>query len=114
MGLTPEPRSIQGGTDGQHRTAAVAISGTTQPFVMFPGFKDGDADAIDSGKARNAGDTVQMLGFEDGGLKAAVSKVVMGYENEVQTGRKLNPTVIQVEKFVGENDGVIGDAVRMA
>ncbi len=101
-------------TDGQHRTAAVAISGTTQPFVMFPGFKDGDVDAIDVGKTRSAGDAVQMLGFEDGGLKATVSKVVMGYENEVQTGRKLNPTVIQVEKFVGENDEIIGEAVRMA
>ena len=100
--------------DGQHRTAAVAISGTTQKFVMFPNFGDGDVDAIDVGKTRSAGDAVQMLGFEDGGLKAAVSKVVMGYENEVQTGRKLNPTVIQVEKFVGENDEIIGEAVRMA
>ncbi len=90
--------------DGQHRLAALVISGTTQKFVIFPGFADGNVDAIDIGKARSAGDTVQMLGFEDGGLKAAVCKVVMGYENEVQTGRKLNPTVIQVEKFVGEND----------
>ncbi len=100
--------------DGQHRTAAVAISGTTQKFVMFPNFGDGDVDAIDVGKTRSAGDAVQMLGFEDGGLKATVSKVVMGYENEVQTGRKLNPTVIQVEKFVDENDEMIGEAVRMA
>ncbi len=81
---------------------------------MFPNFRDGDVDAIDIGKTRSAGDAVQLLGFEDGGLKATVSKVVMGYDNEVQTGRKLNPTVIQVEKFVGENDKDIGEAIKMA
>ncbi|WP_277214004.1 hypothetical protein, partial [Isoptericola croceus] len=51
--------------DGQHRLAAVAISGTTQKFVMFPNFQDGDVDAIDVGKARSAGDAVQLLGFEE-------------------------------------------------
>ena len=100
--------------DGQHRSAAVAISGTTQKFVMFPCFEDGNADAIDTGKPRSAGDTVQMRGFEEPKIKAAVSKVVMGYENEVQTGRKLNPTVIEVERFVEGNDEIIGEAVRMA
>ena len=42
--------------DGQHRAAAVAVSGTTQKFVMFPNFQDGAVDAIDVGKARSAGD----------------------------------------------------------
>ncbi|MCH8195227.1 MAG: hypothetical protein IIB12_04065 [Chloroflexi bacterium] len=56
--------------DGQHRTAAVAISGTTQKFVMFPSFGDGDVDAIDVGKGRSAGDAVQLLGFEDSRLDA--------------------------------------------
>ena len=98
--------------DGQHRLAAVAIS--AQKFVMFPNFGDGDVDAIDVGKVRSAGDAVQLLGFEEPLLKATVSKVVMGYEHEVQNGQKLNPTVIQVEQFVSENDEVIGDAVRMA
>ena len=100
--------------DGQHRSAAVAISDTTQKFVMFPNFGDGDVDAIDVGKARSAGDAVQLLGFEEPRHKAGVSKVVMDYEHEVQNGRKLNPTVIQVEKFVEANDEVIGEAVRMA
>ncbi len=101
--------------DGQHRSAAVAISGMTQKFVMFPNFGDGDVDAIDVGKTRSAGDAVKLLGFEDGGIKAAVSKVVMGYENEVQTGQKSPPpTVIEVEKFVEANDEIIGEAVRMA
>ena len=65
-------------------------------------------------KVRSAGDAVQLLGFEEPRLKATVSKVVMDYEHEVQNGRKLNPTVIQVEKFVEANDEVIGEAVRMA
>jgi hypothetical protein len=100
--------------DGQHRSAAVVISDTTQKFVMFPNFGDGDVDAIDVGKARSAGDAVQLLGFEEPRHKAGVSKVVMDYEHEVQNGRKLNPTVIQVERFVEANDEVIGEAVRMA
>ena len=100
--------------DGQHRTAAVAISGTTQKFVMFPSFGDGDVDAIDVGKPRSAADAVQLLGFEEPRLKAIVSKVVMDYEHEVENGRKLKPTVIQVEKFVTEFDEIIGDAVQMA
>ncbi len=100
--------------DGQHRLAAVTISDTTQKFVMFPNFGDGDVDAIDVGKVRSAGDAVQLLGVEDGRFKASVSAAAMNYENEVETGRKLNPTVIQVEKFVDANDEMIGEAVRMA
>ncbi len=49
--------------DGQHRSAAVAISGTTQKFVMFPNFGDGHVDAIYVGKGRSAGDAVQILCF---------------------------------------------------
>ena len=100
--------------DGQHRAAAVAISGTTQKFVMFPGFPDGNVDAIDVGKPRSAGDAVKLLGFEDPKLKAIVSIAVMRYEHEVENGRKLNPTVIEVEKFVEKNDEIIGQAIKMA
>ena len=100
--------------DGQHRTAAVAVSGTTQKFVMFPNFQDGAVDAIDVGKPRCAGDAVQLLGFEEPRLKSTVSKVVMDYEHEVQNGRKLNPTVIQVERFVEANDESISEAIHMA
>ncbi len=100
--------------DGQHRAAAVAISGTTQKFVMFPSFPDGNVDAIEVGKPRSAGDAVKLLGFEDHKLKAIVSNAVMRYEHEVENGRKLNPTVIEVEKFVEKNDEIIGQAIKMA
>ena len=70
---------------------------------MFPNFEDGAADSIDIGKGRTACDTIQMLGFEDGKLKALVARAAMDYENEVETGRKLNPTVIQVAIFVEQN-----------
>ncbi len=100
--------------DGQHRVAAVAISNTTQSFVMFSNFGDGNVGAIDAGKPRSAGDAVQLRGFEDPKIKATVSKAVMDYEHDVQNGWKLNPTTFQVEGFVEANDEVIGEAVRMA
>ena len=84
--------------DGQHRLAAVAESGTDQRFVMFPNFEDGAVDAIDIGKARSAGDAVQLLGIEDAKFKAAVSRAVVEYAHEIETGRKLNPTIIQIER----------------
>ena len=47
-------------------------------------------------------------------MLASVSKIAMGYESEVETGRKLNPTNIQVEHFVDANSEAIVDAVNMA
>lgn len=99
--------------DGQHRTAAQVLSGTTQRYVIMPNFDKDAFDTIDVGKGRTAGDAVQLRGLTDPKIKAAIARTVIQYEAEVGTGRVPQPTVIEIEKFVNANNGALDEALSM-
>jgi hypothetical protein len=98
--------------DGQHRMAAIALSGEAQVLVVFPGLDESAVDSIDIAKSRNAGDALQMSGIENGRLKAAIGKTAMEYAAET-AGTKSKPTVIQLERYVTAHDGQLATSIAV-
>lgn len=99
--------------DGQHRVAAVALSGTEQRFMMFPQFDKAAIDVIDRSKSRTAAEALEMMGIQDARAKASVAKVAMEYTSELNTGKRQRFTDPQVEKFVLDHEEMIGRALHI-
>jgi hypothetical protein len=94
--------------DGQHRMAAVALSGLAAvPFVVSSDFDKDAIDAIDRSARRTAGEALEMMGVNDGKAKANVGKVVMEYIYEETHGKRPTFTDQQVERWVLDHDEVL-------
>ena len=99
--------------DGQHRMAALALAGLELPFSIYPNFTKDAIDAIDRTTRRTAGEALQMMGYEDAKVKAAVAKGAMEYASELESGKKPRFTDPQIERFVIDNDHRLSEAVRI-
>jgi len=62
--------------DGQHRLKAVISYGRAVPMLVATGASDNAFVTIDTGKTRSAGDILHMSGVKDGGISAAVAKLL--------------------------------------
>lgn len=98
--------------DGQHRTAAVALSGVPQRFLVYPNFDKNAIDTIDRSVRRSAGEALEMMGVPDGKVKAAVAKTSMAYMNE-ELHLSIKFTDPQVEEHVLHNDSVLDAALKI-
>ncbi len=99
--------------DGQHRMAAVAISNTNQTFCIYPNFSKEAIDTIDRSTRRTAGEALQMMGVDDGKVKAAIAKSSMEYTTELTNGKKPRLTDPQIERFVIDNDELLTSSIKI-
>jgi len=85
-------------SDGQHRLAAIALSGTTQMMLIVNGMDESSIDTVDRSTRRTAGESLQMKGMMDGKLLAKAAKEAMQYTARVN-GESDRFTDIQIEKY---------------
>lgn len=100
--------------DGQHRTAAIALSGCAQTLLVTGDCDRAAIDTIDRATRRTAGEALEMRGIQDGRMKATIAKVAVEYAAEVDT--KSRPAALtdpQVEAFVHANDTALSTAIAI-
>jgi hypothetical protein len=100
--------------DGQHRLAAVAMSGQPQDFWVFVGLKRDALETIDQAFRRTAGDAMQMRGVSNGRLAAAVAEALMKYEHRRLYQQTLAPSITMVEKWAKENEKQLESGIAIA
>lgn len=66
--------------DGQHRTAAIALSGVTVKTSIFYGMEKESIVTIDCGTRRNAADALQLDGIDNAKEMEQIVKSVNAYE----------------------------------
>lgn len=66
--------------DGQHRSAAIALSGVTVPISVFYGMERDAIVTIDCGKKRSAADAMHMDGVSESKLIEQLVKTANAYE----------------------------------
>lgn len=99
--------------DGQHRLAAIAISGIEQKLLVSPSFDKDAIDTIDRSTRRSAGEALEMQGIHLGKLKAGISKVVMAYASEIKGIKSPRFTDQQIEAYVLESHETINTAITL-
>ena len=84
--------------DGQHRIAAVFLSGTTQAFTVFRNFSEDAMEAIDTGKRRTAGDAFGITGLvprQYSKVAGAIVDTVMKYESLRLHAKSISPSIYE-------------------
>src|SRR4051812_23704453 len=66
--------------DGQHRLAAVVMSGMTVRMMVTYGLDADRFDVMDTGAKRTSGDIIKMAGFSNGPGVSAVVRLVIAYD----------------------------------
>jgi hypothetical protein len=100
--------------DGQHRCAAIALSGKVQNVLIYIGFKKEAIQTIDLGKGRTAGEALKMEGVTDGLIKASVIKLAREYHHLIEHGVRPTYTQIQVVASVKDNNAPLDNCVEKA
>src|SRR6516164_11104096 len=92
--------------DGQHRIAAVFLSGTTQQFTVFRNFSEDAMEAIDTGKRRTAGDAFGITGLvakDDSKIAGAIVETVMKYEHRRIHAYSISPSIYEQTDWATAN-----------
>ena len=100
--------------DGQHRCAAIALSGVAVPVLIYAGFEKDAIQTIDQVKARTAGEALKMEGISDGNIKSSLMKSAMVYVHLNEHGTQSRYTVVQVIKSVNDNDAALNACLEKA
>lgn len=100
--------------DGQHRCAAIALSGVTVTTLVSRDFDSDAMDTIDLGAARNAGDALGMKGVADAKIKATIAKSAEEYLHKYEFDNVPKFRLQQVEKLVLEHDAELTEALVVA
>jgi len=66
--------------DGQHRLAAVVLSGITVTMILVTGLDPASQATMDRAKIRKSGDWLTILGYKDGARLAASARLLWIYE----------------------------------
>lgn len=88
--------------DGQHRLAAIFLSGTTQQFTVFRNFAEDAMQAIDVGKRRTAGDAfglTNLVAKDDSKVAAAIVDAVMKYEHRRLHAKSISPSIYEIQDW---------------
>jgi hypothetical protein len=92
--------------DGQHRLAAVFLSGTSQQFTVFRNFSEDAMQAIDIGKRRTAGDAfglTKLVSKDDSKLAASIADAVMKYEHRRLHAKSISPSIYEIQDWAKAN-----------
>lgn len=99
--------------DGQHRCAAIVISGTTQT-MMFSRIERDAADVIDGVKGRTAADSLKLAGVQGSTLMAQIAKDVIVYLHMLEHKQKpKKQTNVQVKNWVLAHGAQMNQAVQI-
>jgi hypothetical protein len=98
--------------DGQHRIAAVVLSGKEQLFMITTGLENEAIDTVDRSVRRSIGESLEMRGYTNGRLKANVAKDALSYMAEVQ-GEKKRFSDQQIEAYVMEKNDLLDEALAI-
>lgn len=86
--------------DGQHRMAAVAISGVVLPFLVVVGLPPESQATMDTGARRSAGDALRLHGEQNASLLAAAAKVAICHDAGTLSGRNVQVTTSEVMDWI--------------
>lgn len=90
--------------DGQHRLLAVIASGKTVPILVVRGLPAETQDLMDTGRARTAGNMLQIKGFSNSTSMAAAAKLILLHndgERTAMSSRKVSNR--RINEFVSGN-----------
>lgn len=101
--------------DGQHRLAAILLSGVTVPLNVMRNFEESAMEVIDTGKPRTAADALELQKICQpySKLAAKISEPLMKYEELRINTRKFNPTNTQVREWVVAREAQVTEACEM-
>jgi hypothetical protein len=101
--------------DGQHRVAAVILTGKSVEIMTTPNMDPRALYAIDMSKPRTAGEGLTLEGVSDGIEKGKIARAVMTYEYQHAYGRGApNFTAGQISDFVRSHDTILGRALEIS
>jgi hypothetical protein len=103
--------------DGQHRIAAVLLSGTTQQFTVFRNFAEDAMEAIDTAKRRTAGDAFGIVGLvakNDAKIAGSMVERVMKYEELRLHAKKITPSIYEQKDWANTHLQLLKDALAIA
>lgn len=100
--------------DGQHRLAAIVRSGIPQTMLVVSGLPAITQETMDSGAKRSAGDILKLRGEKDVNRLAAITRIVLSYEQR-QTFRnpQVMPTTQEVVATLDRHPGIRGAVVQI-
>jgi len=96
--------------DGQHRLAAIALSGVPQRLLVSNGFSVAAIDSIDRSTRRNAGESLEMNGVANGKVKARLMRIGLVYEATL-VGSSSRFSDIQLETAVHAHNTLLDEAI---
>jgi hypothetical protein len=102
--------------DGQHRIAAVFLSGTTQQFTVFRNFAEDAMEAIDTAKRRTAGDAFGIIGLvrkDDAKIAGSIVETVMKYEELRLTTRRFTPSIYEQKDWANAHLEALKQALEI-
>lgn len=99
--------------DGQHRCAAVVMSGCSIETLVFRRQNPDAIDAIDQSDKRNAWEALKLSGIADAQDKERVARAVIHYARRAE-GNSDIPSVIEVEQYVLDHNDALSEAVKLA
>lgn len=102
--------------DGQHRLAAVILSGTAQRFTVFRRFEKDALEAIDTSKRRTAGEAFGITGLiakDDSKIAGSVVESVMKYETRRLEAKSVAPSIYEQKDWAMKHIGSLRDAMAM-
>lgn len=102
--------------DGQHRIAAVFLSGVTQQFTVFRNFAEDAMEAIDTAKRRTAGDAFGITGVvakADSKIAGAIVETVMKYEHRRLHAQTISPSIYEQKDWATANISQLNQALTL-
>jgi hypothetical protein len=99
--------------DGQHRCAAVVMSGCSIEFWVFRRHDPDVIDAIDQSDKRSAWETLKLGGIADSKEKEQITRRVIAYTRHAE-GNDEAPSVIEIEQYVLDHNDALNEALTLA
>jgi hypothetical protein len=92
--------------DGQHRLAAIVLSGATVPLFVIRGV-DSEAQAhMDTGRKRTASDVLSLSGETHSSLLAATARLALGVNLGGSNIGRYEASHAEITEFVNDNPGL--------
>ena len=102
--------------DGQHRLAAVVLSGTTQRLTVFRNFEKDALEAIDTAKRRTAGEAFGITGLiakDESKIAGSIVETVMKYEARRLEAKSIAPSIYEQKDWAMKHLSQLRDALAM-
>lgn len=100
--------------DGQHRFAAIALSGVTWTTVVIFGMDRDSIMTVDAGRRRDAASALKMDGMQEAKLKQAIIKETARYMIKLGRESAALRSEVEIGDAMRANDGVLETAIEIA